>query len=327
MIGQELRLVSRPTGLPVAEDLALVDVEVPEPGPGQVLVRNHYLSVDPGIILKMKDWSGFDMPTYLLDAPLWSDGVGEVVDSRHPDFSPGDAVWHRSSWCTYTVDMGENFQPVDDQRYPQLSHHLSFGDVAFVATALAEIQPGETVWVSSAAGAVGSIAGQLARLRGATVVGSVGGSLKARRVRTELGMHHAVDYRSGLHDQFDALGLTHAVDVSIDTVGGDHLEAAIDVLRPEGRIILCGQTAQLRSGDERGPTNWMRLIGKRLQLRSVFTFDHPDLLETYHDEFPALVRDGRVRLLQTVVDGLENGLDAILAQIRGDHVGKVVLRL
>lgn len=327
MIGKELRLVTRPAGLPEVDDLALVDVEVPEPEPGQVLVRNSYLSVDPGIILKMKDWSGFDMPTYLLDSPLWSDGVGEVVESRHPDFAPGDTVWHRSAWCDHTVAAGESFQPVDEQRYPLLSHHLSFGDVAYVATALADIQPGEVVWVSSAAGAVGSIAGQLARLRGATVVGSVGGPLKAQRVLTELGLDHAVDYRSGLHSQFDALGLTNAVDVSIDTVGGDHLEAAIDVLRPEGRIILCGQTAQLRTGDERGPTNWMRLIGKRLQLRSIFTFDHPELLETYHEEFPAFVRDGRVRLLQTVVDGLENGLDAILAQIRGDHVGKVVLRL
>jgi NADPH-dependent curcumin reductase CurA len=141
--GRETRLVSRPAQrIPDPGDVALVEVPVPDPGPGQVLVRNLYMSIDPGGLLRMSDLSRFDIPYFETGAAMWSDAVGEVVESAYPDLAPGDIVWHRFGWRDYAVEDGTQFRRVDPGAYPSLSHHLCFGVVAYIGIEVAKVRPG-----------------------------------------------------------------------------------------------------------------------------------------------------------------------------------------
>ncbi|MBT2209279.1 NADP-dependent oxidoreductase [Actinomadura sp. NEAU-AAG7] len=321
--GREMRLVSRPAQrIPDPGDVRLVEVTVPDPAPGQVLVRNMFMSIDPGSLLRMDDLSRLDIPHFELGAPLWADAVGEVVVSEDAALRPGDVVWHRFGWRDYALADAAEFRRVDPAAYPSLTHHLCFGIVAYIGIELARVGPGDTVFVSSAAGGVGSIAGQIARLRGASrVIGAVGSPEKAAYVTETLRYDAAFDYHAGIRPHLDEL------DVCFDSVGGAHLEAAIDAMRPRGRIVMCGATQEVRSGRPHGPRNMLAVIGKRLSLLGFYTFDHPELVPRFEAEFPRWVREGEVVIAQTVVDGLENGITAAADQLRGVHTGKVVLRL
>jgi NADPH-dependent curcumin reductase CurA len=324
-----MRLVARPAQrVPAAGDVALVEVPVPDPGPGQVLVRNRYMSIDPGGLLRMSDLSRFDIPYFETGAAMWSDAVGEVVESQDPRLRPGDAVWHRLGWRDYAVADGSQFRRVDPGAYPSLSYHLSFGLVAYIGIAVAGVRPGDTVLVASAAGGVGSIAGQIARIRGATrVVGSVGSAEKVRYATEVLGYDDAFDHHDGCLDELVRLGLDGELDVYFDSVGGPLLRAAVDVMKTRGRIVVCGQTEQVRSGVEANPCDMLKLVGKRLGIQAFYTFDHPELVSEFDEEFAQWVRDGRVTVAETVVEGLENGITAAVGQLRGQYTGKVVLKL
>lgn len=321
--GREVHLVSRPAGrLPAPGDTRMVEVPVPAPAPGQAVVRNLFMSIDPGLLLRMNDLSKLDIPDFAVGEPMWSDAVGEVVESEDDRLCPGDVVWHRFGYRDYAVADAEEFRKLDGDAYPSLTHHLCFGLTAFVGTAVAKIRPGDTFFVSSAAGGVGSMAGQIARLRGATrVIGSTGSPEKARYLREKLGFDVAFDHHDGVREQLEEL------DVYFDNVGGSHLEAAIDALRPHGRIVMGGGMEEIRTGVPRGPRNMLAVIGKRLRLRGFYTFDHPDLRELFDEQFPRWVRSGEVVVAETVVDGLENAVDASVNLLNGRYTGKVVLRL
>ena len=322
-VSREMHLVSRPAGrLPAPGDVAMVEVPVPDPGPGQVVVRNLFMSIDPGLLLRMADLSKLDIPDFQPGAAMWSDAIGEVVESNHEGLSPGDVVWHRFGWRDYAVADGGEFRRVDPSAYPSLTHHLCFGLTAYVGIQVARIAPGDTVFVSSAAGAVGSIAGQLARLRGATrVIGSVGSPEKAKYLRETLGYDAAFDYHAGIRSELADL------DVYFDSVGGSHLEAAIDAMKPHGRIVMGGGMEEIRSGAPYGIRNMLAVIGKRLSLQGFYTFDHPDLLPRFDAEFSQWVRSGEVIIAETIVDGLENGVSAAINLLQGTYLGKVVLRI
>ncbi|WP_025616727.1 NADP-dependent oxidoreductase [Salinispora cortesiana] len=321
---REMRLISRPVErMPSDDDVKMIKVVVPDPAAGQVVVRNLFMSIDPGSLLRMRDLSKVDIPNFEVGAPMWSDAVGEVVESAAAGLSPGDIVWHRYGWRDYVVADASHFHQVDPALYPSLSHHLSFGLTAYVGLHVAKVRQGETFFVSSAAGGVGTMAGQVARLCGASrVIGSTGTPDKARYLRESLGFDVAFDYHDGIRQH-----LPDDLDVYFDNAGGSHLEAAIDALRPHGRAVLCGGVEEIRSGEPRAPRNILSVIGKRLKLQGFYTFDHPDLFPRFAEEFPRWVRRGEVVIAETIVDGLENGLTAVLNLLRGRYLGKVVLRI
>jgi len=322
-LSREMRLVSRPTGrLPLPGDVALVEVPVPDPMPGQVVVRNLFMSIDPGSLLRMNDLSRVDIPDFQPGSPMWSDAIGMVVDSESELLSPGDVVWHRFGWRDYIVENADQFRVVDPSAYPSLSHHLCFGLTAYVGIHVAQVQPGDIFYVSSAAGAVGNLAGQIARLRGASkVIGSTVSPEKVKYLLDTLGFDIAFDYHDGIRSELDEL------DVYFDNVGGSHLEAAIEAMKPRGRIVMCGGMEEIRSGVPKGPSNILSVIGKRLSLLGFYTFDHPDLFPTFDTEFSQWVRDGDVIISETIVDGLENGIEAAIDHLNGVYLGKVVLRI
>ncbi|MFE2758141.1 zinc-binding dehydrogenase [Actinosynnema sp. NPDC059335] len=318
---REIRLISRPPGtLPVPGELELVEVPVPDPRPGEVVVRNLYMAIDPGLLMRMQDVEPPEVPDYDLGVAPWGHALGEVVESAAPGLRPGDVVLHRLAWREYAVADAAEFEVVDRDLYPSLSHHLSSAVVAYVGLSQVEIRPGDTVVVSSAAGAVGSVAGQLARVRGAgRVIGSVGSPDKAEFVVKELGFDDAFDY----HDGWPDLG---GVDVYYDNVGGWQLEAAISAMNVHGRLVLCGWTEQLRTGRRPAIGNMHLVVERRLTVRGFTTDDHQDLFPRFAAEFPGLVASGEVVLHETVIDGLENLVPAVQAQLKGAYRAKVLLR-
>ncbi len=320
---RELHLVERPRGKrPVPGKLALVEVPVEAPAPGQAVIRNLYQAVDPGLLLRQQHTEPTEEPDFKLGCPPWGHVLGEVVESASPALRPGGIVLHRLGWREYAVADATEFQVVDPGRYPSITHHLSSAIVAYVGLSRIDIRPGDVVAVSSAAGAVGSVAGQLARVRGASqVLGSTGSTAKAELVTKKLGFDRAFDYHDGWPQD---LGM---IDVFFDTVGGWQLDAALAAMNVHGRIVKCGGTSQISSGGPYGNQNVEMFVNKRLMMQGFFTDDHKDLFPAFDREFPPLVVSGQVVLHETVIEGgLDELMPAAQAQLVGAFSGKVLLR-
>jgi hypothetical protein len=331
LTGRQVHLVSRPVGWPAPEDFRLVEVEVPEPSDGQVLVHNQFLSVDPYMRGRMNEARSY-APPYRLDAPMTGGAVGEVLASRSPQLRDGDLVLHQAGWREYAVlDAGRTRKL--DPTVATPSAYLGVlgltGFTAWVAVVeIAAMRPGETVFVSGAAGAVGSVTGQVARLRGAArVVGSAGTPAKLARLG-ELGFDAGFDY----HDRPVRDRLREAapdgVDIYVDNVGGEQLEAAIGALNPFGRVALCGAISVYNATEPApGPRNLSLAIGKQLTLRGFIVSSYEHLRDRFDAEMAGWLREGMVRYDETVVDGLENAVGAFLGMLRGQNTGKMLVRV
>ncbi|MCK9927944.1 NADP-dependent oxidoreductase [Frankia sp. Mgl5] len=302
---------------------------VPEPAAGQVLVRNLVLSLDAGMRLRMSD-VGVPLPLYTVGAVMDGDAVGEVVRSASVDLAVGDLVHHGLGWREYAVADAARFRRIDDTAFPTVSAHLASYLTAWVGVVdVARMAPGDTVFVSGAAGSVGGLAGQIARLKGAgRVVGSVGSPAKAAHVTGRLGFDAAFDHHDGRHADRLREVAPDGVDVYFDNTGGAQLEAAIEVMNPHGRIALCGALAAQNGGTgAAGPSNLILAIGKRLTMRGFLTSDHLDRAKQAHTDVAGWLRDGSLTLDQTIVDGLENAPQAFIDMLGGAYTGKVVVRL
>jgi NADPH-dependent curcumin reductase CurA len=330
---REFHLVSRPEGEPTPDQFALVEAELHPPSDGEVLVRNTYLSVDPYMRGRMDDVESY-LPPFPLGAPLDGAAIGEVTESRAEHLAAGDLVSHWQGWRELVAGPAEQFEPIHPG--PGLSPSAFLGVLgtpglsAYVGVSeIARVGAGDTVYVSAAAGAVGSTAGQIAKLRGARrVIGSAGSAEKVDWLLEEAGFDAAFNYRDGaLADQLrDAAG--DGVDVVFDNVGGEHLEAAIDALNPFGRIVLCGFIASHHTGGRApGPRNLSELAGKRITAQGILVTDHLEKLPAYQQAAQDWIRDGRLRFRETIVDGLERMPDALLGLYRGDNLGKMVVRV
>ena len=323
---REIRLARRPHGEPVDDDFELAARELGEPGEGQLLVRNRFMSVDPYMRGRMNDAKSY-VPPFELGKALQGGAVGEVEGT-------GELVVHDRGWREHALI------PADRARPAPLPHGVSAsallgalgmpGMTAWVGvTEIAPVREGETVFVSAAAGAVGSVAGQIAKARGCRVVGSAGGPAKAQYVRDVLGFDACFDYRS--IEPRDALRevAPDGVDVYFDNVGGVQLEAAIGSLNRGGRIALCGAVSQYNATEPApGPRNLALLVGKRGVMRGFIVSDHGDREGEFRGEVGGLIADGRLKLAETVVEGgLEAAPGAFIDMLRGKHLGKVVVAL
>ncbi|MGH3736250.1 MAG: NADP-dependent oxidoreductase [Micromonosporaceae bacterium] len=330
---REVQLVSRPEGWPTPENFRLVEATLPAPTDGQLLVRNLFLSVDPYMRGRMNDVKSY-LPPFRLGEAMTGGAVGEVVESRADGYAAGDLVLHDLGWREHAVLDATAVRKVDPLPELSPSHYLgALGMPGLTAYAglldIAEFRPGETVFVSAAAGAVGSLVGQLARLRGAKrVIGSAGSAEKVTYLTETLGFDAAFNYRDGDVSEQLIAAAPDGIDVYFDNVGGDHLQAAISALRPYGRVALCGAiSAYNATAPEPGPNNLGLAIAKRLTLRGFIISDHyrrfPDLIGEVGN---ALV-DNEISAAETVVDGLDNAVDGFLGMLRGGNTGKTVIRL
>ncbi len=331
--GHEFRLASRPTGEPTPDNFDLVEVSLPDPEPGQVLVRNRYMSVDPYMRPRMNDVPSY-VPPFQIGKALDGGAVGEVIASGSPEIQVGDLVLHALGWRDLALVQSKYARVVDASVVPTPAIYLGAlgmpGLTAYVGLLdIAAFRPGDTVFVSGAAGAVGGMAGQIAKLRGAArVIGSAGSPEKVRYLTDRLGFDAAFNYRDAPVRKQLRQAAPDGIDVYFDNVGVDHLEAAIGSLRVGGRVALCGSVASYNASEPvPGPANLSLAIGKRLTLRGFIVSDHFDRLPALIDEAGAWLREGRLVSDETIVDGLENAPQAFIGLLRGHNTGKMVVRL
>jgi NADPH-dependent curcumin reductase CurA len=329
---REVHLAARPQGWPVPEDFAIVESDV-APAEGEVLVRNLFMSVDPYMRGRMRDVKSY-VPPYELNEAMYGGAVGEVVESRAAGLGAGDLVLHDLGWREHAVGPGKRFRKFTPEEGVPLSAYLGVlgmpGMTAYVGLLdIAQLKEGDVVFVSGAAGAVGSAAGQIARQRGAArVIGSAGSAEKVAYLTDRLGFDAAFDYKQGPVHELLAQAAPDGIDVYFDNVGGDHLEAAIGAFRRDGRAALCGAISTYNAEEPPpGPRNLTFAIGKRLTLRGFIVSDHYDRYADFQREMGAWVREGKITFEETVVDGVDNAVDAFLAMLSGKNLGKMIVRL
>ena len=325
-------LASRPLLRPTPANFALAEQPVGELGPGQLLVRNAYMSVDPAMRGRMEPTEKHYTTNFSVGGPLDGSAVGRVVESRADRFAAGDFVRHRLGWRDYAVLDASAATIVDPALAPLPTWLGVLGQTGFTAYVglrrAGELHEGDVVFVSAAAGAVGSAAGQFARLLGASrVIGSAGGAEKARILVDELGFDEGIDYRAGLVEGLSAAA-PDGIDLYFDNVGGDHLVAALYALNIRGRVALCGMISTMEDASSApGVQHLIQAVLKRLTLRGFIVRDHEDLRPEFEKQVANWLRTGELRSRQTVVDGLENAVDAFLGLLSGANVGKMLVRL
>jgi len=322
-------LKSRPDGTPSHENFELSDVDLPPLDDGQVRVRNLWLSVDPYMRGRMNEGKSY-IPPFQLDAPMDGGAIGEVVDSKAEGFATGELVSHFAGWRDEAVlpakalaklpDLGARPQDfLGNLGVPGATAYFGLLDVA-------RAKPGEIVFVSAAAGAVGSAVVQIAKAKGMTVIGSAGGKAKCDFVRS-LGADAAIDYRSGPILASLREAAPDGIDVYFDNVGGDHLDAAFARSRLHARIALCGMIGGYNSREPQGFRYMIRMIAMRVTMTGFLYGDYVSRLDEFYREMGALMASGAVKSHETVVDGLENMPDAFLGLFTGANTGKMLVRL
>jgi hypothetical protein len=327
---REIRLVSRPSGIPSAANFTLAATELEPPQDREVLVRNLFMSVDPYMRGRMNAGKSY-VPPFELGKPLNGGAVGEVVESRAEEFKPGDAVTSNFGWREYFIASPKELHPVGREIQP-LSVYLGTlgmtGMTAWVGLNLVEVKAGDVVFISGAAGAVGNVAGQLAKLRGCRAIGSAGSAEKVQFLLNECGFDGAFNYKAGpVLEQLKAAS-PDGIDVYFDNVGGETLEAALAALRVHGRIVACGGISGYNEGKPRpGPSNLFNVITKRLTMKGFIVSDWLDHRAEFEKEVGGYVKAGKVKHKETVVKGIDQAADAFIGLFQGQNVGKMVVEL
>ena len=322
-------LVSRPQGLPSDDNFELKDIELPQLGEGMIHVRNLWASVDPYMRGRMNDVKSY-VPAFQLGAPMEGGAIGEVVESRAEGFAPGDLVLHMAGWRDEAVlsSRAVNKLPqlgVEPQRFLGVLG-VTGATAYFGLLDVASAKEGDIVFVSAAAGAVGSVVVQIAKTKGMTVIGSAGGPEKCELVRA-LGADQVIDYKAGPVLKSLAAAAAEGIDVYFDNVGGDHLDAALALARNHARFAICGM---IEGYNEAAPTSLrfiMRIIAARIQLKGFIVFDFQSRMDEFYRDMGEWVAAGRVKAHETVVDGLETMPDAFRGLFSGQNVGKMLVRL
>ncbi|MGW3650535.1 NADP-dependent oxidoreductase [Streptomyces sp. NPDC000878] len=329
---REIQLASRPVGWPTHDNFRLVETELPEPGPGQLLVRNTVMSVDPYMRGRMNAGKSY-IPPFAVDAPLEGGAVGEVMKSSDDAFAVGDMVVHDYGWREHAVVDAAQATPIDTRLAPASAYLGLLGMTGLTAytglVRIAELEPGDIVFVSGAAGAVGSAVGQIAQNLGAVrVIGSAGSPEKVRYLLDELGFDAAFDYHDGPVAEQLAQHAPDGIDVYFDNVGGEHLEGALTHMRDFGRLALCGSIASYNDDSAiHGPRNLGLAIVRRLKLQGFIVYDNDDLAGEFQARATEWLANGRLTYQETYVDGLDHAVDALLDVFRGANLGKMLVRL
>ena len=322
-------LKSRPSGMPTQDNFELKDVALPELGDGMVRVRNRWLSVDPYMRGRMNDVKSY-VPAFQVGEPLEGGAIGEVVESTAEGLSAGDLVMHMAGWRDEAVIAARALTKLPDMgAEPQQFIGIlgTTGATAYFGLLdVAEAKEGDVVFVSAAAGAVGSVVVQIAKAKGMRVIGSAGGAEKCDFVRS-LGADEVIDYRAGPILKSLAAAAPDGIDVYFDNVGGDHLDAAFALARNYARFAICGMIDSYNSGEPANLRFIMRIIAARIRMRGFIVFDFQTRMGDFYREIGPWLASGAVKSKETVVDGLEQTPEAFLGLFSGANTGKMLVRL
>ncbi|MBU1375445.1 MAG: NADP-dependent oxidoreductase [Alphaproteobacteria bacterium] len=328
---REIHLRSRPQGLPVPENFELVDVVVAQPGPGQAQVRNLWMTVDPYMRGRMNDVKSYT-PPFQIGHPLDGGAVGEVIASNDPTLHVGDLVKSNLGWREVFNAPASGLEKLIAPDLPPEAFLSVAGMPGLTAYAgllrVAALKPGDVVFVSGAAGAVGSMVCQIAKLRGHKVVASAGGPEKVRFLQ-DLGVDVAIDYKAAPDLTAAVLAaVPEGIDVYFDNVGGDHLQAAIAAARPRARFAMCGMISMYNAtAPTPGPSNLAGIITKSLRLEGFIVNDHADLAPEFYRALMGWRTEGRLQWKETIRHGLESAPDAFIGLFRGENLGKMLVKI
>lgn len=336
---QRIVLASRPDGVPRSENFRLEEVSMPAPAEGQLLVRVIYLSLDPYMRGRMDDAKSYAEPV-AVGGVMVGGGIAEVVGSEHPDFAAGDLVVGSFGWCSHTLSDGVGVRKIDPDLAP-LSTALGVlgmpGFTAYVGLKLhGRPQAGETLVVGAAAGAVGSVVGQLAKLQGLRVVGVAGGAPKCALAVDAFGFDACLDHRASGFEKDLARACPDGVDIYFENVGGRTLKAVLPLMNRFGRIPVCGMISWYNDGglgqravDEPGglPSLWGTVLIQRLAVTGFIVSDHAEHFGGFAREVGEYVRSGRLHYRETITDGLERAPEAFMALFEGGNIGKQLVRV
>jgi len=331
LTNHQVRLAARPSGLPRATDWSLTTEEVPEPAEGQFVVAVSHLSVDPAMRGWMNAGASY-VPPVEIGAVMRAGAVGRVTASAHPGFGVGDDVYGTFGVQEYAVSDGRGVTTIDTSLAGPSTYLGALGATGLTAyfglLDTGKLKEGDTVVVSGAAGAVGSVAGQIAKIKGARVIGIAGGPEKCRTLTEEFGFDAAIDYRAGNVRRALREHAPGGVDVYFDNVGGDILDAVLTCLARGARVVICGAISQYNETQVRGPANYMMLLVTRSSMTGMLVFDYADRYPQATAELAGWLREGKIVSREHVVHG---GVDAfpetLLMLFDGVNTGKLVLAL
>ncbi len=336
-------LKSRPEGTPTPDNFELDEQGVPEPADGQILIRNLCMSVDPYMRGRMNDVESY-IPPFQIGQPLEAGVVGRVIASRHPGFREGEHVSGLLGWEEFSISDGQGLHKVSPSLAP-LSYYLGVlgmpGMTAYVGlVGVGEVKEGDSVFVSAASGAVGSVVGQIAKNLGCRVAGSAGSDAKVAYLLGELGFDFGLNYKTlRLHPSgatadtpFDAVREASGggIDVLFENVGGPIFEAAIWNMKTGGRIALCGMIADYNTPPKDqppGPRGLAVLIGRGIKMQGFIVFNYPDLCQEWMVKGARWLKEGKLKYRESVAEGLENAPGAFIGLMRGKNFGKQIVKL
>jgi NADPH-dependent curcumin reductase CurA len=330
---REIRLKRRPAGMPQPEDFELAEITVPDPGPGQILVHNIFMSVDPYMRGRMVDRASY-VPPFQVGEPLSGGAVGKVIAvNGHPQFHEGDYVLNFSGWREWFVTSGGELQKIDPALAPIQAWLGAFGMPGLTAYGgllrAGQLRDGERVFVSAASGAVGAVACQIAKNKGCFVVGSAGSDEKCAWLEREAGVDKAINYRTaGSLSAALKKAMPEGIDVYFENVGGEHLNAALANMRLNGRIAVCGMIAQYNDdAPPPGPANIIMVIPQRLGIKGFIVTDYIDLMPDFMRDMAMWTKAGKMKWRETIVDGIEKAPGAFIGLFKGENFGKMLVRL
>ena len=330
-VNREIHLNAYPEGWPNDDTFRLVETTIPEPGDGEFLVHNLYMSVDPYMRGRMRDVKSY-VPPFQPGHVLDGGSVGRVVKSNHPDFKPGDHVVGAQGWREYYTSDGTGQRKVDPSLAP-LSTYLGVlgmpGLTAYVGLLdIGRPKQGETLMVSAAAGAVGSVVGQIGKIKGCRVVGSAGSAEKVEHLTSDLGFDAAFNYKEvDLHESLSRT-CPDGIDIYFENVGGEMLEAVLPRMRPHGRIPVCGMISQYNNTEPApGPKTIISIIPNRLLLQGFIVSDSFDRLPEFTRDMAGWIQEGKIKYDETILDGIESAPRAFIGMLKGENTGKMLVKL
>jgi NADPH-dependent curcumin reductase CurA len=331
LLNHQIRLAARPVGAVKPSDWSYTEEPVADPPDGELLVKVLYVSLDPAMRGWMNEGRSY-VPPVGVGEVMRAGGVGRVIASKHSDFAVGDHLYGVFGVQEYARTDGSSAYKVDPALAPLPVYLGTLGVTGLTAyfglLDIGQPQPGQTVVVSAAAGAVGSMVGQIARIKGCRAVGIAGGPDKCRFIVDELGFDAAIDYKSEDVKRALAEHCPDRIDVYFDNVGGDILDAALTRLARGARVVICGAISQYNSAGPRlGPANYMALLVDRASMKGFLVFDYADRYAEAIDEMAGWMAAGKLTPKEHVVDGLQSFHDALLKLFKGENVGKLVLKV
>jgi NADPH-dependent curcumin reductase CurA len=331
-VSREIRLKNRPVGLPAESDFELAEVTIPEVRTSEVLVQNIYMSVDPYMRGRMVDRKSY-LPPFQLNQPLEGSCVGRVVESKNEQFQVGDFVLGRLGWRENFISDGKGILKIDPKVAPIQAFLGTLGMPGLTAyVGLLDIgkpKAGETVFVSAAAGAVGSVVCQIAKLKGCYVVGSAGSDAKVSWLLEEAGVDAAYNYKK-VENVITEVGKNcpKGIDVYYENVGGIHLQAALAHMNKFGRIVMCGTIATYNATQPvAGPTNLSNVTTKQLTLQGFIVGDRQNKLQQFYADMGKWIAEGKIKWKETIVEGLENAPRAFIGLFKGENIGKMIVKI